>query len=43
MSVKLIVPDCTASLKVAVTVVPTATLVAPDAGLEEVTVGGVVS
>ena len=36
-------PACSASLKVPVTVVFTATPVAPDAGVVLVTVGGVVS
>ena len=43
MSVKLIVPGWTSSLKVAVTLLATTTPVAPLAGLREVTVGAVVS
>ena len=39
LSVKLIVPACTASLNVAVGAVDTATLVAPDAGVSLVTAG----
>ena len=43
VSVKPIVADWTGSLKVAVTLVPAATPVAPGAGVRPVTVGGVVS
>jgi hypothetical protein len=43
ISTKLIVLACTDSLNTAVTLPPTATLVAPDDGLRVVTVGGVVS
>ena len=39
VSVKLIVLDCTASLNVAVGAVETATPVAPDAGVCELTAG----
>jgi hypothetical protein len=38
-SVKPIVPDCTASLNVAVTALPTATPVALGAGVSDVTAG----
>ena len=43
LSVKLIVPACTAALNVAVAVVDTATPVAPDAGVSLVTDGGAAS